>query len=99
MAITFVEFKTNYMMPGGGQAATGENVGLDSVLATSLIASGVAAAGSAPGVPSPPATQRVKFVANVMVNNSPPLYVAGDIATFLAAVSAGLIQAGVAVSN
>jgi hypothetical protein len=46
-----------------------------------------------------PASERVKFVANVMVGGSQPLYVIGDIATFLAPISAGLIAAGVAVSN
>jgi hypothetical protein len=96
---TFVEFTKPTMMPGGGMAGTGENIGFDPVTAANFIASGAAAAGSAPGVPSPPATQRVKFVATTMVNGSPPLYDAGDIATFLAATSAALIAAGLAVSN
>jgi hypothetical protein len=86
-------------MPGGGVAGAGENVGFDATTAANFIASGAAAAGSAPGAPSPPATQRVKFVATTIVNNSPPLFDAGDIATFPAAVSANLIAAGLAVSN
>jgi hypothetical protein len=34
-----------------------------------------------------------------MVNNSPPLFNAGEIATFPAAISAALIAQGLAVSN
>ena len=73
MANTFVEFTKPTMMPGGGVAGSGENIGFDAVTAANFIASGVAVAGSAPGAPTPPATQRVKFVATTMVNNSPPL--------------------------
>jgi hypothetical protein len=87
------------MMPGGGMAGSGENIGFDPVTAANFIASGVAVSGSAPGAPTPPATQRVKFVATTMVNNSPPLYDAGDIATFPAAVSAALVAQGLAVLN
>jgi hypothetical protein len=96
---TFVEFTKPYMMPGGGVAGSGENIGFDAVTAANFIASGVAAAGSAPGAPTPPATTRVKFVSTTMVNGSPPLYDVGDIATFLAPISTQLIAQGLAVSN
>jgi hypothetical protein len=96
---TFVEFTKPTMMPAGGVAGTGEQVAFDAVTAASLIASGVAVAGSAPGAPTPPATQRVKFVSTTMVNGSPPLYDVGDIATFPAAVSAALIAQGLAIAN
>ena len=79
---TFVEFQRPTMMPGGGMAGSGENIGFDAVTAANFIASGVAAAGSAPGAPTPPVLVRVKFVSTTMVNNSPPLYDAGDVATF-----------------
>jgi hypothetical protein len=97
--MTFVEFQRPTMMPGGGMAGSGENIGFDPVTAANFIASGVAAAGSAPGAPTPPATQRVKFVATTFVNNSPPLFNAGDIATFLAPISAQLIAQGLAIAN
>ncbi len=96
---TFVEFTKPTMMPAGGMAGSGENIGFDPVTAASLIASGVAVSGSAPGAFVPLPTQRVKFVATTMVNNEPPLYNAGDIAGFLAPISAQLIAAGLAVTN
>jgi hypothetical protein len=103
MSTTFLEFSRPTTMPGGGVANSGENIGFDSVAQASFIASvlasGAAVAGSAPGAPTPPATQRVKFVATTMVNGSPPLYDAGEIATFLAPVSAQLIAQGLAISN
>ena len=99
MAIQYVEFSKPYMLPGGGQACTGQIIGLDLVFAASLVASGIAVNSGAPSNPSAAATQRVKFVATTMVNGSPPLYDAGDVATFLAPISAQLIAAGLAVSN
>jgi hypothetical protein len=102
MANTFVEFTKPTMMPGGGVAATGENVGFDAVTAGNFIAQGVAASGSAPGAFVPLPTQRVKFTGltgSVMVNGVPPLFNPGEIATFLAPISAQLIAAGLAVSN
>jgi hypothetical protein len=96
---TFVEFTKPTMMPSGGMADSGENIGFDPTTAANFIANGTAVAGSAPGAPTPPATTRIKFVATTMVQNSPPLFNAGEIATFPAAISAQLIAAGLAVSN
>jgi len=96
---TFVEFTKPTMMPAGGMAGSGENIGFDPVTAANFIANGTAVAGSAPGAPTPPATQRVKFVATTMVGGSPPIYDAGEIATFLAPVSAALIAQGLAITN
>ena len=47
MSTTFVEFKQPTMMPGGGVAGSGENVGFDPTTAGNFIASAVAVAGSA----------------------------------------------------
>jgi hypothetical protein len=103
MSTTFLEFSRPIMMPGGGMAGSGENIGFDSVAQAAFIstalASGAAVGGSAPGAFVPLPTTRVEFIATTMVNNSPPLYDAGDIATFLAPISAQLIAAGLAVSN
>jgi hypothetical protein len=99
MATTFVEFTKPFMMPGGGMAGTGESIGFDPVTAANLIANGTAVSSSAPGAPTPPATTRVKFTATTMVANSPPLYNAGEIATFPAAISAALVAQGLAVLN
>jgi hypothetical protein len=90
------------MMLTGGVAGSGENVGFDPTTAANFIASGVAAAGSAPGAFTPLPTQRVKFTdatGSIMVGGVPPLYNPGEIATFLAPISAALIAAGLAVSN
>jgi hypothetical protein len=101
MSTNFYEATKPYVMPGGGVLNTGEIASLDPTNAANAvaIANGTVVASSAPAAPTPPATQRVKFVATTMVNNSPPLYDAGDIATFLAPISAQLIAAGLAVSN
>jgi hypothetical protein len=99
MSTVFVEFSKPYMMPGGGMAGTGEIASLDPATAATLIANGTAVSSSAPSAPTPPATTRVKFTETTMVANSPPLYNAGEIATFPAAVAAALIAAGLAVSN
>jgi hypothetical protein len=56
-------------------------------------------AGSAPGVPTPPATTRIKFTTTTMVGGSPPLFNAGEIATFPAPISAALVAQGLAVLN
>jgi hypothetical protein len=91
------------MMPGGGMANSGESIGFDSVaqatFISTVLASGAAVVGSAPGAFTPLPTQRIKFTETTMVNGEPPLYNAGEIATFLAPVSAQLIAAGLAVSN
>jgi hypothetical protein len=89
-------------MPSGGVLDSGETASLDPVTAASLIAAGIAASSSAPSAPTPPATTRIQFTGKtgpVMVNNSPPLFNAGEIATFPSAVSAALIAQGLAVSN
>lgn len=113
MTATFVEFTKPYMMPGGGVSITGENIGFDPVTAANLIASGVAAAGSAPGAPSAPVITRVKMSVSITVgapiyNPGPPIvfvgvspatYFAGDIAGFPAAIAAALIAANLAVAN
>lgn len=99
MTIAFVEFLRPYTMPGGGVAGPGEQIGFDSVTAANLIAQGVAVSSSAPSAPSPPATTRIQFKSTMMVNNSPPLYNVGDIATFPAATSAALIASGAAIAN
>ena len=96
---TFVEFTKPTMMPGGGVAGSGENIGFDPTTAANFIANGTAVAGSAPGVPTPPATTRIKFVATTMVGNSPPLFNAGEVATFYAPISAALIAQGLAILN
>jgi hypothetical protein len=106
MATTFLEFSRSTMMPGGGMANTGENIGFDSVaqatFIASVLASGAAVGGSAPSAPSAPALVRVKFTGlagAVMVGNSPPLLGPGEIAGFPAAAAAALIASGAAVSN
>jgi hypothetical protein len=87
------------MMPGGGVAGSGENIGFDPTTAANFIANGTAVAASAPGVPTPPATTRIKFVATTMVQGSPPLFNAGEIATFPAAIFAALVAQGLAILN
>jgi hypothetical protein len=99
MATTFVEFTKPTMMPSGGMAGSGENIGFDAVTAATLIANGTAVSSSAPGAYVPPATTRVKMTTTTMVGGSPPLFNAGEIATFPAAISAALIAQGLAVSN
>jgi hypothetical protein len=102
MSLSYYEAsKQPYMMPNGGMLGTGEIAGLDPTNAANAaaIASGILVSSGAPSAPSAPAVQRVKFVATTMVDNSPPLYDAGDIAGFPAAVAAQLIAAGLAVSN
>jgi hypothetical protein len=111
MTATFVEFTKPTMMPGGGLADTGENIGFDPVTAANLIASGVAASGSAPGAYVLPALTRVKIVApfipvgapiysaGVFVGVSPATFFAGDITGLSTAIAAALIAAGLAVSN
>jgi hypothetical protein len=97
---TFVETAKPTMMLTGGVTNPPEIIGFDPVTAAAQIASG---AGASVGAWSgPPATQRVKFTGvtgPVMVNGVPPLYNPGEIATFLAPVSAALIAAGLAISN
>jgi hypothetical protein len=103
MTTTFLEFSRPIMMPGGGMANSGESIGFDSVAQATFIstalASGAAFVGSAPSAFTPLPTTSVKFVATTMVENSPPLYDAGEIGTFLAPVSAALIASGLAISN
>ena len=110
MTATFVEFTNPTMMPGGGVADTGENIGFAPDVAANFIASGVAVSGSAPSPPSPPATTRVKMTApitvgapiynaGVLVGVSPATFFAGDVAGFPAALASALIAAGQAVSN
>jgi hypothetical protein len=99
MSTVFVEFSKPYMAPGGGVMNTGEIASIDSVTAASLIASGVAVSSSAPGPYVPPSLTRVKFTETTMVANSPPLYSAGEIATFPAAISTALVAQGLAVLN
>jgi hypothetical protein len=101
MSTAFYEFTKPYMAPGGGVMNTGEIASLDPANPAnqSAISSGVAVASGAPAAYVAPSMTRVKFVATTMVANSPPLYNVGDIATFLAGVSAALIASGVAVSN
>ena len=85
MSTVFVEFLKPYMMPSGGVANTGEIASLDPVTAASVIASGIAVSSSAPSAPTPPAMTRIQFTGKtgaVMVGGSPPLYNAGEIATF-----------------
>jgi hypothetical protein len=99
MSTVFVEFQKPYMMPGGGMAGTGEIASLDPVTAATLIANGTAVSSSAPSAPTPPALTRVKMTTTTMVANSPPLYNAGEIATFPAAISTALVAQGLAVLN
>jgi hypothetical protein len=99
MSTTFVEFQKPFMMPGGGMAGSGEQVGFDPVTAASLIANGVAVSSSAPVPPTPVAPVRVKFTTTTMVGGSPPIFNAGEIAGFPPAISAALIAQGLAVSN
>jgi hypothetical protein len=102
MATVFVEFSKPYMMPGGGMAGTGEIASLDPVTAATLIASGIAVSSSAPGAFVAQAMTRIQFTGKtggVMVNNSPPIFNAGEIGTFPAAISAALIASGAAVAN
>ena len=96
---TYVETAKPTMMATGGVTSPPEIIGFDPVTAAAQIASGAGASVGSWSGPSAPATQRVKFTATTMVNNSPPLYNAGEIATFLAPISAQLIAAGLAVSN
>jgi hypothetical protein len=61
MSTVFVEAVRNFMMPGGGQAGTGEIVSLDPATAASRIASGDAVSSGAPGAFVPAPTTRVKM--------------------------------------
>jgi hypothetical protein len=111
MTTTFVEFNRNYMLPTGGQAGTGEIIGIDSVLAATLIANGTAVSSSAPVPPTPPVMTRVKIVASfivagapiyaagVFVGVSPASFDAGDITGLPAALAAAMIANGQAVPN
>ena len=110
MTATFVEFTKPTMMPGGGVANTGENIGWDAATAAAFISSGVAVSGSAPSAPSAPVITRVKMTtfipvgapiynAGVFVGVSPATYFAGDIAGFPAVLASALIANGQAVSN
>jgi hypothetical protein len=99
MSTVFIEFSKPYIALTGGVMDTGETASFDPVTAASLIASGVAVSSSAPSAPTPPATTRVKFTETTMVANSPPLYNAGEIATFPAAISAALVAQGLVVLN
>jgi hypothetical protein len=92
---SYMELTKNYMMPTGGTVGPGEIVGADPV----AIASGAGVPSGPPAAYVPPAVQRVKLTETQIVNNSPPLYDAGEIATFPAAVSAALIAAGLAIAN
>jgi hypothetical protein len=102
MSTTFLEFSRPTMLPGGGMAGSGESIGFDSVAQAAFISTALASGavvGSAPGAFVPLPTTRVLFVATTMAIGSPPLYDAGEIATFLAPISAQLIAQGLAVSN
>jgi hypothetical protein len=101
MTTAFFEASKPYVMPSGGVLDTGEIASLDPTNAANMvaIANGTVVASSAPPAYVAPSLTRVKFVATTMVANSPPLYNAGDVATFPAAVSAALIAQGLAVSN
>jgi hypothetical protein len=99
MSTVFVEFSKPYMAPGGGVMNTGEIASIDPVTAATLIANGTAVSSGAPPAYVPPSLTRVKFVATAMVANSPPLFNAGEVATFPSAISAALIAQGLAVSN
>jgi hypothetical protein len=99
MSTVFVEFSKPYMMPGGGMAGTGEIASIDSVIAATLIASGIAVSSGAPPAYVAPSLTRVKMTTTTMVANSPPLYNAGEIGTFPAAISAALVAQGLAVLN
>jgi hypothetical protein len=99
MSAVFLEFQKPYMAPGGGVMNTGEIASIDPVTAATLIANGTAVSSGAPPAYVPPSLTRVKFTETTMVANSPPLYNAGEIATFPAAVSAALIAQGLAVAN
>jgi hypothetical protein len=101
MSTAFYEATKPYVMPNGGVLNTGEIASLDPANAVNqtAISNGTLVSSSAPVPPTPASPVRVKLVATAMVNNSPPLFNAGEIATFPAAVSAALIAAGLAVSN
>jgi hypothetical protein len=101
MATVFVEFSKPYIMPAGGMAVPGEIASLDPVTAAALIASGIAVSSGAPSAPSAPVITRVQFtgkVGGVRVGHS-PVYNAGEVAGFPAAIAASLIAAGHAVAN
>jgi hypothetical protein len=99
MSTVFVEFSKPFISPQGGVMNTGEIASIDPVTAATLIANGTAVSSGAPGAFVPPATTRIKFTTTTMVANSPPLYNAGEIATFPAAISAALVAQGLAVLN
>jgi hypothetical protein len=103
MSLSFFEaVKNSYLMPTGGLLNVGEIAGLDPSPTgpnAAAIASGTVAASGAPPAFVAQPTQRVKFTAATMVQNSPPLYAPGEIATFLAPISAALIAQGLAVAN
>jgi hypothetical protein len=102
MSTVFVEFSKPYIAPGGGVMNTGEIASLDPVTAATLIANGTAVSSGAPPAYVAPVMTRVQFTGKtgpVMVNNSPPLFNAGEVATFPAAVAAALIAQGLAVLN
>jgi hypothetical protein len=101
MATVFVEFKQNYVMPTGGMAGTGEIASFDPATAATLIAAGIAVSSSAPSAPTPIVLTRVKLTGkfgDLRIGHS-PLYNAGEIAGFPAAIAAALIAAGHAVAN
>jgi hypothetical protein len=104
MSTAFFEATKPYIMPGGGVLGTGEIAGLDPTNAANMaaIASGTLVSSGAPPAYVAPVMTRVQFTGKtgpVMVNNSPPLYQAAEIATFPAAVAAALIAQGLAVAN
>jgi hypothetical protein len=101
MSTGFYEATKPYMMPNGGVLDTGEIASLDPANAANqtAISNGTVVSSGAPPAFVSPAMTRIKFVATTMVQGSPPLFNAGEIATFPAAISAQLIAAGLAVSN
>jgi hypothetical protein len=102
MSTVFVEFSKPYMMPGGGMAGTGEIASLDPVTAATLIANGIAVSSGAPPAYVAPSMTRIQFTGKagaIMVGGSPPIFNAGEIATFPAAISAALVAQGLAVLN
>jgi len=99
MSTVFVEFTKPFMAPGGGVMNTGEIASLDPVTAAILIANGTAVSSGAPPAYVPPSLTRIKFTATTMVGNSPPLFNAGEIASFPPAISAAFVAQGLAVLN
>jgi hypothetical protein len=101
MSLSFYEAKLPYTMPNGGVLNPGEIAGLDPTNAANIaaIAAGIVVSSGAPAAYVAPVITRVKMTTTTMVNNSPPLYGAGEVAGFPAVVAAALIAQGLAVSN